>query len=104
MQGEGIDHPGVGKDPQHLLLRRGEQQLAPGVPGQVPPAHQRCHATGIDELQGRQIDDDLRLAGRYRRERGRDTGGLRHVQLSAQRDDNLFDLAVLTYASRLRNR
>ena len=89
MQREGIDQPGEGEDPQHLLLRRGEQQLTPGAPGQVPPAHQRCHAAGIDELQGRQIDDDLRLAGRDRRDRGRDTGSVRHVKLPAQRDDNL---------------
>jgi hypothetical protein len=31
MQGEGIDQPGEGKDPQHLLLRRGEQQLTPAL-------------------------------------------------------------------------
>ncbi len=89
MQGEHIDQPGERKDPQHLLLRRGEQQLTPGPPGQVPPAHQRCQAAGIDELQARQIHDDLRLAGRDRREPGRDTGGLCYVKLSAQRDDSL---------------
>jgi hypothetical protein len=73
----------------HLLLPRGEQQLTPALPGQVPAAHQRCQVAGIDGLQARQIGDDLRLAGRERRERGRDTGGFRHVQLPAQRDDNL---------------
>jgi hypothetical protein len=75
MQGEDIDQPGEGRDPQHLLLRRGEQQLTPARRGQVPPAHQRCHAAGIDELQGRQIDNDLWLPDRDRprafpRERG----------------------------------
>lgn len=89
MNGEDIDQPDEGKDPQHLLLRRGQQQLTPRLPGQVPAAHQRGQAAGIDELQACQIDDDLRAADRDRGERDRDTSGLRHVKLPPQRDDNL---------------
>ena len=89
MNGEDVDQPGEGKDPQHLLPRRGQQQLTPRLPGQVPAAHQRGQAAGIDELQACQIDDDLGAADRDRGERGRDTGGLRHVKLPPQRDDDL---------------
>jgi hypothetical protein len=45
------------------MLRRGEQQVSPSAPRQLPPARQRRYATGIDELQPGQIDDDLRGAG-----------------------------------------
>jgi hypothetical protein len=63
MNGEVIDQPGNGKNPQHRLPRRGEQQVAPGVPGVRATARERCHTAGVDELQGRQVHDDLRLAG-----------------------------------------
>ena len=48
-------------------MTTGGQQLTPGLPGQVPAAHQRCHAAGINELQARQIDDDLRPLSRAAR-------------------------------------
>ena len=56
----------------------------------LPPAcracfRQRCHAAGVDKLQGRQINDYLRVAGRNHR---RDTHGICFVKLPAQRDDN----------------
>jgi hypothetical protein len=36
MDGENAGQPGGGKNPQHLVLRRGEQQVAPGSPGLLP--------------------------------------------------------------------
>jgi hypothetical protein len=44
---------------------------------------------GAGRRLARQINDDLRPAYHDRGERSRGTGGLRHVQLPAQRDDNL---------------
>ena len=57
MDGEHTGQPGGGKNPQHLILRRGEQQVAPGLPGLLPGDYQGSQAAGIDELQARQIDD-----------------------------------------------
>jgi hypothetical protein len=38
MDGEDLDQAGDSKDPQHLLLRRSQQQVTPGVPGVLPHA------------------------------------------------------------------
>ena len=50
---------------------------------------QRRHAAAVDELQARQVNDDPRLAGNGRRERGRHIRGICQVKLPAQRDDNM---------------
>lgn len=89
MDGKGIDQAREGKNPQYLLLRRGQQQLTTSVPGLPPPTRQRGHPAGIDELQACQVDDDIALAGRGRRERNRDARGVCYVKHPAQRDDNL---------------
>ena len=60
-----------------------------GVPGLLPRMHQRCHAPAVDELQACQIDDDLVLAGRGRRDRRHDGAGACQVKLAAQRSGNL---------------
>jgi hypothetical protein len=36
MDAEHTGQPGGGKNSQHLILRRGEQQVAPGFPGLLP--------------------------------------------------------------------
>jgi hypothetical protein len=85
---EDIEKASDGQNPQHLLLRRGQQQVTPGAPGVLTGKHQRCQAAGVDKFQTRQIDDGLALAGGDRRERSRDTRGVCQVKLPAQRDDN----------------
>jgi hypothetical protein len=89
MNGKDIDQARKGKNPQHLLLRRGQQQLTTGVPGLPPPPHERGHPAGVDELQACQVDDDIALAGRDRSERSRDAHGVCYVKHPAQRDDHL---------------
>ncbi len=89
MDGEAIDEAGEGKNPHHLLPRRSQQQITPGATGLPAPARQRCHTTGVDELQARKIHDDPRLASHDRGERSRDTRGVYDVKLPAQRDDNV---------------
>jgi hypothetical protein len=89
MNGEVIDQLGNGKNPQHRLPRRGEQQVAPGVPGVRVAARERCHAAGVDELQARQIHDDLPLAARDSHKRSRHTRGVYQVKLPAQCDDDM---------------
>ena len=42
MDGEDVDQPGQGKQPQHLLLRGREQQVTPGLPGMLAHSDQRC--------------------------------------------------------------
>ena len=58
-----------------------------------PPACRAClrprDAAAVDELQARQVNDDPRLAGNGRRERGRHIRGIYQVKLPAQRDDNM---------------
>jgi hypothetical protein len=88
MEGEGIDQTDDGKNPQHLLLRRGQQQVTAGAPGVLAPARQRCHAAGINEFQAAQINDDLRLAGRDCPEPGCDARGICDVQLPTQGHDS----------------
>jgi hypothetical protein len=88
MDGENIDQASDGKNPEHLLLRRGQQQVTPCVPGVLAPAHEGRHAAGIHELDACQINDDLRLLGRNCRKRSRDTHGIQYVEHPAQRDDN----------------
>src|SRR6266851_5046802 len=56
--------------------------------GLLPCTRQRCQTAGVDELQPSQIDDDLALAARDRRERSHDSRGVCHVKLPAQRHDN----------------
>jgi len=89
MHGEVIDQAGSGESPQYRVPRRGEQQVTPGVPGVRAPAHERFHAARVDEIQGRKVHDDLRLAGRDGHERSRDTRGVYQVKLPAQRDDDM---------------
>jgi hypothetical protein len=88
MHAEVINQAGNGKNPQHLLPWRGQQQVAPGLPGVPARIRQRCYATGVDELQARQVDDDRRPADRDSRERSRDGRGVYHVKLPAQCDDD----------------
>jgi hypothetical protein len=57
MDGEHTGQPGDGTNPQHLVLRRGEQQVAPGLPGLLPGEDQGSQAAGIDELQAPEVDD-----------------------------------------------
>jgi hypothetical protein len=66
MDREDIDQMGDGKHPQHLLLRRGQQQVRPGAPGVMPRAQQCCEAAAVDELQALQVDNDTAPAGRRR--------------------------------------
>ncbi len=89
MHGEVIDQAGNGKNPQHWLLWRGQQQVTASVPGVPAPARQRCHAARVDERQGRQVHDDLRLASRDVHERSLDIRGVYQVKLPAQRDDDM---------------
>ena len=72
MNGKDIDQAREGKNPQYLLLRRGQQQLTTCVAGLPPPPHERGHPAGVDELQACQVDDDMALARRDRSERSRD--------------------------------
>jgi hypothetical protein len=88
MDGEDLDQAGDSKDPQHLLLRRSQQQVTPGVPSVLPHAHERGQAAGVDELQACQINDDLPLAGGDLRERSRDKRGIGYVKLAAQHDND----------------
>jgi hypothetical protein len=83
MDGEDLDQTGDGKNPQHLLLRRSQQHIAPGAPGVLPHALQRCQAAGVHKLQACQIDDDVPLAGGDLCERSRDTCGVGYVKLAA---------------------
>lgn len=89
MNAEAVGQAGHGKDPQHELPRRGQQQVAPGMPGLLAPAYQRCQSAGVDETQACQVNDDPGLAGRGRRERSRDACHCCHVELPAQDDDNV---------------
>ena len=89
MHGEDIEQAGDGEHPKHLPPRGGQQQVTPGVPGVLPRTHKGCQAAGVDEPQGRQIDDDPRLAGRDRRERSRGPRGVNYVKLAAQHDDDV---------------
>jgi hypothetical protein len=41
----------MGKNPQHLLLRCRQQQVATRVPGVLPPTHEGRHTAGVHELQ-----------------------------------------------------
>jgi hypothetical protein len=86
---EDIGHASDGKDPQHLPLRRSQQQVTSGMAGEPPRAHQRCQATGVDELQAFQVDDDLTCPVGDLRESGCDTGGLCYIKLPAQAHDDL---------------
>jgi len=67
-----------GGRPHHLLMRRREEQAAPGRPGVRPGEHQGGCAAGVDELHARQIDDDRPLAARGRRA----ARGFGHVKLA----------------------
>ena len=51
MNGEDLGQPDDSKNPQHLALRRGAQQVTPSAPGLQPREYQRRHAAGVDELQ-----------------------------------------------------
>jgi hypothetical protein len=85
---EDLEKASDGENPQHLLLRRGQQQVTPGLPGMHTGEHQRCQAAGVDKFQARQIDDRHALASGDPHERSRDTRSVRHVKLPAQRYDN----------------
>ena len=58
------------------------------MPGVLPPTHEGRHTAGVHELHACQINDDLRLPGRDRCERSRNTHGIHYVKHPAQRDDN----------------
>jgi hypothetical protein len=89
VDGEDAGQPGEGKDPKHLVPRRGQQQVAPGMPSLLAPAYQRRQSAGIDETQACQVNDDPGLAGSSRRKRSRDACRCCHVELPAQDDDNV---------------
>src|SRR5260370_19070489 len=51
MNGEDFGQVDNGKNPQHLVLRRGQQQVTPGAPRLHPPEHQPRPSAAADELQ-----------------------------------------------------
>jgi hypothetical protein len=89
MNGEDVGQLDNGKNPQHLVLRRGQQQVTPGAPGLHPRERQRRHSAGVDELQTGQVNDYLRRTGRDRHQRGGDARGVYYVKLPTQGNDNL---------------
>jgi hypothetical protein len=88
MDGEVIEHASKGKNPQHLLLWRGQQHITPGMPGLLPDTCQRRQAAGVDEFQPSQINDDLALTGHGHLERSHDTRSVCDVKLPRQRHDS----------------
>jgi hypothetical protein len=64
IQGEDTDHAGGGKNPPHLRLRRGQQQVTASLPSLAADTRQRGQVVAIDEFQAGQIDDDLAPRGR----------------------------------------
>jgi hypothetical protein len=73
------------QNPQHPILRRGQQQVTPRPPG----LHQRRHSAGVNKLQARQIDDYLPRPGRDPGLRGSDSRGVCYVKLPPQRNNSL---------------
>src|SRR6185437_16314692 len=83
---EGVAQAGESKSQHHFPLWRGEYKVPAGLPGLPSAARQRSHAAGVDELQARQVHDDLRLAHRGRGERSGYRHSVDQVELAAQRD------------------
>jgi hypothetical protein len=75
MDGEDTGQAGEGNNPEHLLLRRGQRQVADGAPGLVPRFGQCPQAAAVDEIQVCQVDDDAPVAGRRGRDGSRDARG-----------------------------
>ncbi len=64
VHGEAVNLPDDRENSPYLSLRRGEQQVAPGVP-RVHAAKRQCgNAARVDELQPGQVNYDPRLVGR----------------------------------------
>jgi hypothetical protein len=84
MHREDMDQAGGGENPLRLRLRRGQQHITASLPGLRPDTRERGQAAAVDELQVRQVDDDLALAGHQGPQRGCGTGRGGYVQLPAQ--------------------
>jgi hypothetical protein len=88
MHGERVYQPNLRKDPQHLPLRRGQEEITPGMPDVAPHPDQGRYAAGVDEIQGRQVDDDHAPARCHGTKLGYDACGVHHIQFPAQRHDH----------------
>lgn len=70
-----------------MRLRRGQLEITSGVAGQIERAHQRAHATAVDERETLKIRDDLPPADRESGELSGYSRTVDNVKLSAQGDD-----------------
>lgn len=88
VNGKAVGRADNGENPQYPFVRRGEHQVAPGVPGVLAAACQRGQATAVNELKSRQVHDDPRLAPCDSHEGSRYVRGVDNVKLPVQRDDD----------------
>jgi hypothetical protein len=83
VDGEGVSLTDDRENSLYQSLRRGEQQVAPGVP-RLPTAKRQCgNAARVDELQPGQVNYDPRLVGRDSPQGDRHVRGVHEVKLPA---------------------
>jgi hypothetical protein len=94
VNGEGVGQAEDGEYARHVPVRGREDKAASGLSGLLSGVLQGGHAAAIDEGEARQVHDDPRFARGDPRDPGRDSRGVGHVKLSAQRDHGVAVIAA----------
>lgn len=73
---------GKGKKAEYRLLRGGQQQVTPCLPGLLPGRYHRRQAAAVHEGQSLQIHDDPRTGSNSSRQRTRQPRGMVLINLA----------------------